>query len=219
MRQGKRRRAPWSSPDEHAAVTERAGPRADDARPWAPPRVGVPVERRDPGELVVHGAGAGLLAGLALGVVEIVASAALEGDPWLPFDFATAIVVGPEALTSGFSVAASVALGTVIHLALSVTFGVAFLVGLALAFQLSARPLLMLVYGVGFAVAVWEVNFLGVVPLVAPELRGRLDLATQLWNGIASYSLVYGPVLAGYVIRTRPGVLDRWWQAGDREVA
>jgi hypothetical protein len=116
-------------------------------------------------------------------------------------------------------VAASVALGTVIHLVLSVTFGVAFLVGLALAFQLSARPLLTLVYGVGFAVAVWEVNFLGVVPLVAPELRGRLDLATQLWNGIASYSLVYGPVLAGYVIRTRPGVLDRWWQAGDREVA
>ncbi len=200
-------------------MTERAGPRVDDARPWASPRGGVPVERRDPWALVVHGAGAGLLAGLALGVVEMVASAALEGDPWLPFDFATAIVVGPEALGSGFSVGASVALGTVIHLVLSVIFGVAFLAGLALAFQLSARPLLVLVYGVGFAVAVWEVNFLGVVPLVAPELRGRLDLATQLWNGIASYSLVYGPVLAGYVIRVRPGVLDRWWRAADREEA
>lgn len=205
--------------DEDAGVTERAEPWADDSRPWAPPRVGVPVERREPWELVVLGAGAGLLAGLALGGVEIVASAALEGDPWLPFDFATAVVVGPEALASGFSVAASAALGTVIHLVLSVTFGVVFVVALALAFQLSARPGLMLVYGVAFAATVWEVNFLAVVPVARPELTGRLDLGTQLWNGIASYCLVYGPVLAAYVIRARPGVVDRWWRAGGREDA
>jgi hypothetical protein len=167
--------------------------------------------------LAAHGAGAGVVAGVALGVVEIVASAALEGDPWLPFDFATAVVVGPEALASGFSVGASVALGTVIHLLLSVVLGMAYMAALALTFQLSARPLLILAYGVAFAVAVWEVNFLALVPVVAPELTGRLDLATQLWNGIASYSLIYGPVLAGYVIRVRPGVLDRWWRAGDRE--
>lgn len=184
---------------------------ADDSRPWAQPRVGVPVERRDPWELAVHGARAGLLAGLALGLVEIVASAVLRGDPRLPFDFAVAILVGPEALAAGFPVAASVALGTAIHVLLSVVFGVAFLAGLALTFQLSARPPLMLLYGVLFGVTVWEVNFLAVLPVIAPELTGQLDLATQLWNGIVSYCLVYGPVLAAYVIRMRPGVLDRWW--------
>jgi hypothetical protein len=171
----------------------------------------VKVERRDPWELATHGMLAGMLAGLGLGLVAIVASSVLRGDPWLPFDFAVAIVVGPEALAPTFSTAASLALGTVIHSLLSVLFGVAFLSALALTFQLSARPALLLLYGVAFAFLVWEVNFLAVLPVIAPDLRGRIDLATQLWNGILSYCLVYGPLLAAYVVLVRPGTLDRWW--------
>ena len=109
----------------------------DDRRSWVPPRVGLEVERRDRWEVVRHGTFAGLLAGFALGLVEIVVSTALRGDPWLPFDFAVAIVVGPEALAPAFPVAASVALGTVIHILLSVLFGVVFLS--ALAADLSAQ--------------------------------------------------------------------------------
>jgi hypothetical protein len=178
---------------------------------WAPPRVGLQVERRDRWEVVRHGTFAGLLAGFALGSAEIVASTALRGDPWLPFDFAVAIVVGPDALAPAFPVAASVALGTVIHTFLSVLFGVMFMSALALTFQLSARSWLVALYGVVFALTVWEVNFLAVLPLIAPGLKGRIDLATQLWNGIVSYSLVYGPILAAYVVWIRPGTLDRWW--------
>jgi hypothetical protein len=102
----------------------------------------------------------------------------------LPFGFAAAIVVGPEGLAHGFPLAAALAVGTVLHVLLSIVFGV----------------------------AVWEINFLAVLPVVAPQLTARLDLATQVWNGIASYSLVYGPALALYVIRVRPGMLDRWWR-------
>ncbi len=120
-------------------------------------------------------------------------------------------MVGPEALAPTFPSGASLALGTVIHLLLSVLFGVTFLTALALTFQLSARAPLLLLYGVLFAFLVWEVNFLAVLPVIAPDLRGRVDLATQLWNGILSYSLVYGPLLAVYVILVRPGTLDRWW--------
>jgi hypothetical protein len=124
----------------------------------------------------MHGTRAGLLAGLALGLVEIVASTLLRGDPWLPFAFAAAMVVGPDALTPAFPVAASMALGTVIHVLLSVVFGVTFLAALALTFQLSARPWLMLLYGVLFGALVWEVDFLAVLPVIAPDLTGRLDL-------------------------------------------
>jgi hypothetical protein len=164
---------------------------------------------------------AGLLAGVGLGVVEVIASMVLRGDPWLPFDFAAAVAVGPEALVPTFPVAASLALGTVMHILLSVFFGVTFLSALALTFQLSARPGLLLVYGVVFALAVWEVNFMAVLPVIAPGLRGRIDLAMQLWNGLVSYSLVYGPLLAGYVIAVRPGTLDRWWlsDGADDDVA
>jgi hypothetical protein len=183
-----------------------------DSLPWAPPRVGVPVERRDSWEVATHGARAGLVAGVALGAVEIAASTLLRDAPRLPFDFAAAIIVGPEALAPAFPLAASLALGTVLHVLLSIVFGVAFLGGLALTFQLSARPSLMVLYGMAFGVVVWEINFLAVLPVIAPELAGRLDLATQLWNGIVSYCLVYGPVLAAYVIWVRPGLLDRWWR-------
>jgi hypothetical protein len=186
--------------------------RNGDVLPWAPPRVGVPVERRDSWEVAMHGARAGVLAGVALGVVEIAASTMLRDSPRLPFDFAAALIVGPAALLPSFPLAASLALGTVLHVLLSIVFGVAFLGGLALTFQLSARPLLMLLYGMLFGVTVWEVNFLAVLPVIAPELTGRLDLATQLWNGIVSYSLMYGPVLAAYVIWVRPGTLDQWWR-------
>jgi len=194
---------------------------AGDRPSWAPPRTGVRVERRDPWEVVSHGTLAGLIAGLGLGFVAIVASTLLRGDPWLPFDFATAIVVGPEALAPTFPVAASLALGMVIHTLLSVLFGVTFLGALALTFQLSARPGLLLVYGVVFALAVWEVNFMAVLPVIAPGLRGRIDLATQLWNGLLSYSFIYGPLLAVYVIVVRPGTLERWWlrDGTDGEVA
>ena len=183
-----------------------------DSLPWAPPRVGVPVERRDSWELAIHGARAGLVAGVALGAVEIIASAILSDDPSLPFDFAAALIVGREALLPAFPLAASLALGTILHVLLSIVFGAAFMGGLALTFQLSARPSLMLLYGMVFGVTVWEINFLAVLPVIAPELTGRLDLTTQLWNGIVSYSFVYGPVLSAYVIRVRPGVLDRWWR-------
>jgi hypothetical protein len=162
----------------------------------------------------MHGARAGLLAGVALGAVEIAASSVLSDDPWLPFNFAAALMVGPEALLPAFPLAASLALGAVLHGLLSIVFGVAFLGGLALTFQLSARPSLMVLYGMLFGVTVWEINFLAVLPVIAPELTGRLDLATQLWNGIVSYCLVYGPVLAAYVIRMRPGMLDQWWRTG-----
>jgi len=186
--------------------------RNNDLLPWAPPRVGVPVERRDAWEVVMHGTYAGLVAGVALGVVEIAASTMLSDNPRLPFDFAAALIVGPEALLPAFPLAASLALGIVLHVLLSITLGVAFLGGLALTFQLSARPLLMVLYGMLFGVTVWEINFLAVLPVIAPELTGRLDLATQFWNGIVSYSLVYGPALAAYVIRVRPGMLDQWWR-------
>ena len=192
-------------------------PFSSDSRPWAAPRVGLPVERREPWELAMHGARAGLIAGLGLGVVEIGASSVLQADPWLPFDFAAAILVGPDALAPTFPLAASLTLGMVIHVLLSLGFGVAFVAGLALTFQLSARPWLILVYGMLFGVTVWEVDFLAVLPVIAPELTGRLDLATQVWNGILSYCLVYGPILAAYVIRVRPGMLDRWWRVDGSE--
>ena len=52
----------------------------NDRGSWAPPRAGLEVERCNRWEVVRHGTFAGLSAGFALGLVEIVASTALQSD-------------------------------------------------------------------------------------------------------------------------------------------
>ena len=174
----------------------------------------VRVEERDITTVVVHGCLGGLVAGLALGVAAIVSSTALSGSASSPFRFAAAFVVGPDAFASTFPLGVALLLGTAIHFALSVVFGMLFVGLLALTYQLSARAWLLVLYGSAFAFAVWEVDFLAIVPTFFPYLAGRLDLATQLWNGIISYLFVYGPALGIYVALFRPGVVDDWRAVG-----
>ena len=179
-----------------------------------PSSVAVVVERRDIDTVVVHGSLAGLAAGLALGATAVIGSLALGGSASTPFRFASAFVVGPEAFRSDFPLGVAVLLGTVIHFALAALFGVLFVGLLSLIYQLSARPWLLIVYGALFAFGVWEIDFLAAVPTFFPFLTGRLDVATQLWTGIVSYVLIYGPALGLYVAIVRPGVVGDWRAVG-----
>lgn len=172
------------------------------------------VERRDIDTVVVHGVLAGLLAGLLLGVSAIVASLVLQGSALLPFRFASAFVVGPAAFGNDVPALTAILLGLAIHFTLSAIFGTVFVGGLSLTYQLSARAWLLIIYGTVFGFGVWEINFLAAVPALFPFLAGRLDLSTQVWNGIISYVLIYGPLLGLYVARVRPGVVDDWHAVG-----
>lgn len=114
------------------------------------------MERRDGWEIATHGLRAGLLAGRVLGGVEILAAGLLQGSPMYPFDFAAGLLVGPAAFSPGFPDTAALALGTVVQLLLSVVLGTIFLAALALTFQLAAGPWLLVIYGVVYALLVWE---------------------------------------------------------------
>ena len=172
------------------------------------------VEERDAVSVVVHGTLAGLIAGLALGITTVVGSLLLAGEASRPFRFAAAFVVGPQALDAGFPLGTTLLLGGAIHLSLAAIFGVLFLGLLSLLGQLSARALLLVLYGAVFGFGLWEVSFLVVVPTFFPFLVDQVDLATQLWNGILSYVLIYGPLLGMYVIVVRPAVIDDWRAVG-----
>lgn len=174
----------------------------------------VQVERRDIDTVVVHGSLAGLAAGLVLGATAIIGSLILSGSAWMPFRFAAAFVVGPDALEPGFSLAAAVTLGVAIHFSLAALIGILFVGLLALTYQLSARSWLLIVYGAAFGFTIWEVNFLAAVPVFFPFLVDRLDLATLLWSGLLSYAVVYGPALGAYIVLVRPGVIGDWREAG-----
>jgi hypothetical protein len=174
----------------------------------------VMVEKRDIDTVIVHGSLGGLLAGLVLGVTTVIASLVLTGSASWPFRFAASFIVGPDALDPSFPVDAALLLGSAIHLALAAVFGIVFVGLLALTYQLSARSWLLVLYGSIFGFVIWEIDFLAVVPTLFPFLIGRIDIATQLWNGVLSYVLIYGPVLAAYVIVVRPGVIDDWRAVG-----
>lgn len=173
----------------------------------------VVVERRDIDTVIVHGTLAGLLAGLVLGLATIGATLLFRGSVADPFRFATALVVGVEALDPGFPVGAAVLLGAAIHLCVSALLGIAFVGSLALAYQLSARWWLLVIYGSTLAFTVWEVSFLAAIPSLFPHLVGTLDLGVQLWNLVA-YVAIHGPALGAYVALVRPGVVDDWRAAG-----
>lgn len=172
------------------------------------------VEKRDIVTVVVHGSVAGLVAGLALGATTVVGSVVLSGSASGPFRFATAFVAGREALDPGFPLGAAVLLGVAIHFSLATLFGVLFVGLLSLTYQLSARRWLLIVYGSVFGFGIWEVDFLVAVPTFFPYLVDRIDFATQLWNGVLSYTFVYGPVLGAYVVLVRPGVISDWRAVG-----
>lgn len=172
------------------------------------------VEKRDIDGVIVHGSIAGLVAGLVLGVTTVIGSVLLTGSASGPFRFAAAFIAGPDALDSDFPLGAALLLGIAIHFALAAAFGVVFVGLLALTYQLSARAWLLVLYGSVFGFGIWEIDFLVAVPTFFPFLIGRIDFATQLWNGVLSYVFIYGPVLAIYVIAVRPGVIDDWRAVG-----
>jgi hypothetical protein len=174
----------------------------------------VMVEKRDIDTVIVHGSLAGLLAGLILGVTTVIASLVLSGSASWPFRFAASFIAGPDALDPAFPLDAALLLGSALHFALAAVFGVVFVGLLALSYQLSARRWLLILYGSVFGFAIWEIDFLVAVPTFFPFLAGRIDFATQLWNGVLSYIFIYGPVLGAYVIVVRPGVIDDWRAVG-----
>jgi hypothetical protein len=172
------------------------------------------VEKRDIDTVVVHGSLAGLLAGLILGVTTVIASLVLTGSASWPFRFAASFIAGPDALDPGFPLAAALLVGSAIHFALAAVFGVVFVGLLAVTYQLSARSWLLILYGSVFGFGIWEIDFLVAVPTFFPFLIDRIDFATQLWNGVLSYVLIYGPALGAYVIAVRPGVIGDWRAVG-----
>ena len=93
---------------------------------------------------------------------------------------------------------------------LSVLFGLVFVLLVAGTYQLSARVPLLLIYGVLYGLALWELNVLTVLHLLFPQVAPLFGLANQMWNGIVGYAVFYGLVLGAYVAFARPGVVGEW---------
>lgn len=175
--------------------------------------VGILVEQRSGKTIITHGIAAGIVGGLALGLVQFVIAAAHGEDAVEPFRLVSSLVLGEEAIAGDsptYSTALVIVVGALLHFGMSALFGVAFMGLLALLYQLSARTPLLIAYGFVFGFFLWEINFMAIMPAFFPDLKDEFGLSGQVWKGIVAYTLVYGPVLACYVAATRRGVLTDW---------
>jgi Conserved membrane protein YqhR len=157
---------------------------------------------------------AGMVAGLALVAEEMVATVLLGGSASDPFRLVASVAFGRQALSPDFPLWIPVLVGALAHGVLSVLFGLLFVLLVAGAYQLSARVPLLLVYGVLYGLALWELNILTVLHLLFPQVAPLFGLANQLWNGIVAYAIFYGLVLGAYVAFARPAVVADWKRSG-----
>lgn len=175
--------------------------------------VGVLVEERRWSQILPAGILAGLIGGVALAVAQTAISLVQGGNVLEPFRMVAALVLGQQALMPDTSTALLIILGVTVHFVLAAIFGLLFVWLLALNFQLSARPILLFLYGILFGFLLFEANFLAALPLLFPDIVANFGVKTQLWRGIVAYSFVYGPALGLTIAALRPGVRAEWANA------
>lgn len=105
---------------------------------------------------------AGLTAGVAFAVFQMLASALLAGPDglWMPLRMIGAILLGSRALDPQFPLAAAAMAGVGLHLVLSVEFAAVFA---AIASRMRS-PAAVRLTGIGFGMLLWLINFYVIAP-------------------------------------------------------
>lgn len=147
---------------------------------------------------VFPAAGYGLIAGIVMAMVAMLATWMLGMGPFAPLAMIAGIAIGPEATMS--PTPSVLAIGLMLHMVLSMMFGVVFAL---LAPRLRANYVAL---GAAYGVVLWLVNFY-LLSFVSPGARA---MATHepVWLAITTH-LMFGLVLGWLVERTArpsPGI-------------
>lgn len=146
----------------------------------------------------IGGAVSGLLAGVVMIALSPLLSALTGIGMWDPPKLIAATVVGQAALaTPGFAVG-PVAIGTAVHLALSVSFGFVFGVVFRQMFHLTTDFGLPLLVGLCYGLLIFGGAFAVVLPALNPPFRTLYEAPMLLQN------LIFGISLGGFYTLLRP---------------
>lgn len=136
----------------------------------------------------LRGAVAGIFAGTILLGAQI-GLYALRGDPIAaPLQMSASIALGAQALLSTATSTLVLVLGLFIHLLLSASYGVLFVVLLDLFDPLQAYPAMFPLYGAALGLIIWFVNYQLIAPLGAPQFT----MVDQFWLGVVPHVLFFG---------------------------
>ncbi|HVK69846.1 MAG TPA: hypothetical protein VM694_35550 [Polyangium sp.] len=129
---------------------------------------------------------AGIFGGIVLSLYGLLSAVARGGDPWVVFKGASAPFLAERAFTPGFD-AGAVALGILLHFAVSIGWGALF--GLLV---LGANVFRTLVFGAAYGVIVWFVMYRAVLPAVG---LGEFAASAPVGPAIVDH-VIFGLALA-----------------------
>ncbi len=132
----------------------------------------------------------GFVGGAVLMMLELLWSLAIGTSPWLVSHSVAAIVMGPQTLASsayGFDV---VAVTLIVHYVLGIVFGI-ILGGIIATFHLDSSIVMALLTGAAFGVALYLINFYGMVHWFSwfVDMRGWAALGGHLAFGISAAAM------------------------------
>jgi hypothetical protein len=143
-------------------------------------------ERRDEGGAIDAGAVAGALAGIAMLLTAMAASAAVGLGFWLPLQLIGGATAGVRALLGGWSILVA---ALAVHFGVSALWGAVF--GAATRGRLLRLPAALA--GLAYGVLVFAVMHLAVLPWANPVMHDRVKLTLGAWLGAHA---VWGIALA-----------------------
>ncbi len=125
---------------------------------------------------------------------------------WMPLRMIGATVLGEDALMPGYSLAKAATTGLLVHMMLSVAFGVTF-AALLMAFSALRRSAVWLVgAATAYGLLLWLVNFYVIARVAGWDWFP--DGADQFWQGFIAHTFVFGSLLGIYLTiapRRQPG--------------
>jgi len=155
----------------------------------------------DVGPWVKQGAVGGVIAGIVFAMFEMIMAAVLGGADtfFMPLRMIGAIVLGMKALDPGYSLVTAGMVGLMVHMMLSIMFGIIFAALVAYVPGLANSSLILIVAASVYGFALWIVNFY-VIAHAAGWLwfPDKTNVAVQF----VAHTIMFGTVLGLFLDRT-----------------
>jgi uncharacterized membrane protein YagU involved in acid resistance len=158
------------------------------------------IEQKPKVRLFWQGVAGGIISGIIFAMAEMILNV-LMGKPFFgPLRLIGSIVLGQQALAPTYPLASAAVVGLIVHMIMSMIFGLIFIYLLAAVRQVQASTGRLLVYGSLFGLALWVVNFL----ILAPVLFPQFIMVNQFWNGFFAHTFFFGTMIGGYASIVKP---------------
>jgi uncharacterized membrane protein YagU involved in acid resistance len=158
------------------------------------------IDQKPKIRLFWQGVAGGIISGIIFAMAEMILNVLL-GKPFFgPLKLISSIVLGIQAVAPTYPLASAAVVGLIVHMVMSMIFGLTFIYLLAAVRQVQAPTGRLLVYGALFGIALWVVNFL----ILAPVLFPQFTKVNQFWNGFFAHTFFFGTMIGGYVSIVKP---------------